>query len=266
MYFENLYRMIFKKQIFRLFFASILVAMVFSHTNAQEEQRADFTNVGVLNLTFGYGIELPFGDLADRFGSNLKFAVGIEKINRKNWIYGLEFNQMFGNNVVEDVLEPLRLENLEVLGADSDFADVFIRQRGLFLGAQVGKLIPFKKKSKSGLRITTTIGVLQHNVRIVDDANSLPQILGQYRKGYDRLTRGLALREFIGYHHISKDRLINFNVGIEFTQGFTRHIRAVDFDTGLAPSSDLRFDGLISLKGTWILPFFEDYEPDEIFY
>ena len=231
-----------------------------------QQSEGNFLNAGMTNISFGYGIEFPFADMADRFGKNLKFTLGAERMTKSNWIFGLEFSYMFGNTVKQDVLASLRISNGEVLGADNAYADVFTRERGLFLGANIGKLIAFNSKSRSGLRITGAFGILAHYVRIQDEARSLPQIEGDYLKGYDRLTRGFALRQFIGYQHVTENQRVNFYIGLEFTQGFTKSVRNVNFDTGLPANKEGRFDGLIGLKAAWILPFFDAYSDEEVFY
>ncbi len=250
-----------------LFFILIFsFASGFSQRTEKSFDEENFLNIGMKNLSFGYGMEFPVGDLADRFSTNLKFTLGAERITKNNWIYGIEFAFMFGDTVKEDPLAQLRLSNNELLGADNDYADVFQRERGAFLGVSFGKIIPFSEKSRSGLRITGAIGILAHKIRIIDESRSLPQIEGDYLKGYDRLTRGLAIREFVGYQHISEDKRINFYIGLEFTQGFTKHVRSINFDTGLAPDPSTRFDGLVSLKAAWVLPFFDDYVDEQVFY
>ncbi|MDF1696183.1 MAG: hypothetical protein P1U56_10140 [Saprospiraceae bacterium] len=239
---------------------------IFTCSSFGQKGKENFLNVGITNLCFGYGVEFPFADLSDRFGRNLKFTLGAERITKSNWIFGLEFSYMFGDTVKEDVLAHLRLSNNEILGADNGYADSFTRERGVFVGANFGKLIPFKANSRSGLRITCAAGLLSHYVRVQDEAGSLPQIEGDYLKGYDRLTRGLALRQFVGYQHIAEDKRVNFYIGLEFTQGFTKSVRDVNFDTGLATNKSTRFDGLIGIKAAWILPFFDDFVDEEVFY
>jgi hypothetical protein len=248
----------------RFFFLLLFVLMGYM-TQAQEDKEG-FSQIGITNLSFGYGLEFPFGDMSDRFNKNLKFTVGAERITGTNWIFGLEFSYMFGDTVKEDVLTNLRLSNGQILGADNGYAEVFTRERGLFIGANFGKLIPFNSSSRSGLRITCAAGILSHYIRIQDEARSLPQIEGDYLKGYDRLTRGFALRQFIGYEHVAENKRVNFYIGLEFTQGFTSSVRAVNFDTGLPSNMEGRFDGLIGLKAAWILPFYDDYVDEEVFY
>jgi len=244
----------------------LICFLLLGHLAKSQEDESSFMKIGMTNFSFGYGLEFPFADLSDRFGKNLKFTLGAERITSSNWIYGLEFSYMFGDTVKEDVLSNLRLDNGNILGADNAYAEVFTRQRGLFIGANIGKLIPLKENSRSGLRVTGAAGILLHYVRIQDEVRSLPQIEGDYLKGYDRLTRGFALREFIGYQHVSANKRVNFYIGLEFTQGFTSSVRSVDFDTGLPSSQERRFDGLVGLKAAWILPFHDDYDAEEVFY
>lgn len=255
-----------KIKILILLLAFVLAGFASEAQSDSDGSDSPWLKVGMTNFSVGYGWEFPLGDLADRFDDNLKFTVGLERITASDWIYGVEFAFMFGDTVKEDVLAPLRLSNNEVLGADNAYADVFMRERGMFLGANFGKLIRLGRNSRSGIRITGAAGLLAHYIRIADEASSTPQIEGAYLKGYDRLTRGLAFREFVGYQHISQDKRVNFYIGLEFTQGFTRHVRAFDFDTGLPSDQSGRFDGLISLKAAWILPFYDDYQDSQVFY
>ena len=237
-----------------------------SQASVNGEVNEGFNKVGITALSFGYGVEYPGGDLADRFSRNLKFTLGAERMTKSNWIFGIEYSFMFGDTVKEDVLAPLRLSNGRILGSDNAYSEVLLRQRGMFLGVNIGKTFTFREESRSGLRVTGAVGLLAHYIRIVEDSRGTPQIEGPYLQGYDRLSRGLAFREFVGYHHISDDKRINFYIGLEFTQGFTKHIRAIDFDSGLPPNQDTRFDSLISLKAAWILPFFDDYVDEQVFY
>lgn len=249
----------------RLLFFAFLFILVANSISAQDKKET-FLDIGMKNLSFGYGVEFPFADLNERYGRYLKFTLGAERLTKSNWIYGYEFSYMFGNNIKEDPLTNLRLPNGEILGADNAYADVFLRGRGLFTGLNIGKLIPLNEKSRSGLRITGAAGILLNYIRIKDEASSVPQIEGDYLKGYDRLTRGFALREFVGYQHVSENKRVNYYIGIEFTQGFTTSVRDVNFDTGQLASKERRFDGIIGLKAAWILPFHDDYVDEEVFY
>ena len=234
---------------------------------AQDDSVSDsFVGTSSMNYSLGLGVDLPMGDLADRFGSNLAFKALVERQSRSNWILGAQFDFIFGNTVKEDPLAGLRLANGNILGDNSTYASVLLRERGAFLGLYVGKVFPLSTKYKSGLKVTLSGGVFQHNIRIVDNERSLPQVGGQYQKGYDKLSRGLGLKEFIGWQYLAEDKRINFYIGFDITQGFTKSVRDYDFNTGKSAESGSRFDGTIGLRIGWILPFYGGYEDEEIFY
>jgi hypothetical protein len=218
--------------------------------NAQEENLSERSKIFSFNI--GYGIEAPGGDLSERYGSNLKFSLGSQYLTGDNLVFELDFNLMFGNNVNEDPLSIFRNSNNSLIAANGDQADVFTRQRGLFIGGIVGKIFS-KPNKQSGLRIAGGAGVLSHNLRFLDESAGFFQINGNYVKGYDRLTRGFALKQQLGYELHSKDGRINLNLVFEFTQGFTKNVREYQFDTGIQDKGR-RLDLLYGLRATWMLP------------
>jgi hypothetical protein len=214
---------------------------------------------GILGFGIGLGANISAGDLKDRYGNNLNFSVGSEYINKNNWTVNGEFLFLFSDNIKEDVLAPYRTSNGTILGDDNQIADIFLRQRGLFLGIGLGKLFPFKKDERSGLKLSLNAGVLQHNIRFTDERNSVGQIRAGRYVGYDRLTRGFSIKETVAYKHLSKDRRLNFEFALDFIQGFTSEVRAYNFDTGL-PTIQSRFDMLIGARIIWNLPFYRGGE------
>lgn len=213
-----------------------------------------------------YGIELPFGDLKDRFGTSFQLGLGLERITDNNLIWGADWKYLFGDNVNEDPLAPLRNIENEILGVDNNPAVVFLRERGMYLGVVAGKLFPLHKNSRSGIRATIGAGMFYHYIRLQDDTNSVPQIAGDYAKGYDRKSLGPSLKQQVFYQYLQQDKKINFYIGLEFLQGFTHNIRPIDFDTQMTNDVS-RFDMILGFKVGWILPIYsENYEDEEIFY
>jgi len=218
----------------------------------------------ILGFGIGIGANFAAGDLKDRYGNNLNFSINSEYITKNNWLINGEFLFLFGDNVKEDVLAPYRTPNGTILGDDNQIADIFLRERGLFLGIGLGKLFPFKEQERSGLKLLIHAGILQHNIRFTDERNSVGQIRAGRYIGYDRLSRGFSLKETVSYKHLSKDRRLNFEFALDFIQGFTSEVRAYNFDTGL-PSIQSRFDMLIGARIIWNLPFYRGGE-DTVYY
>lgn len=208
----------------------------------------------LLHLSGGY--QWPGGDLADRFGANGALGGGLEFLTENNWILGAEGQFLFSKNVGEDPLAILRTPEGDIIGNQRTPASVVLRERGWYAGGLVGRLFTFGREgSRTGLRVSLGAGWLRHKIRIQDDDRSVTQLTGDYRKGYDRLTAGLALNQFIGWQNLAPDRRSNWMIGFEFNQGFTKTRRDWDF-AEMRKLDGNRLDLRFGLRATWTLPFY----------
>ena len=252
------------------YYLLLFLALLFcsnTHLLAQVEYDSDTNSGGVLLAGLTYGGHIPGGDLADRFGKAFDLGLGIDYISKNNWIFGLEGLLLFGQEVKEDVLASLRTPDGGIIGNTRSYANVELRERGLYFGAVVGRLISLSSTNKrSGIRLTLGGGLLQHKIRIQDDPQSfVPQLDDEYKKGYDRLSNGLAFTEYIGYQLLSNNRLINFHAGFEFRQAFTKSRRDFNFDTRMK-EEDNRLDLTFGFKVGWFLPFYIGQPTETIYY
>ena len=99
----------------------------------------------------------------------------------------------------------------------------------------------------------------------MDQRNAFPMVRAGRHTGYDRLTRGFALKETITYKHMSSDRRVNFDIGFDFIQGFTSEVRAFNFDTGL-PTIQSRLDLMAGIRFSWYLAFYKSGTGETIYY
>jgi hypothetical protein len=213
----------------------------------------------ILNFGLGVGVNVPLGDMADRYGSNMNFGLSGEYITKNNWLWNAEFIYLFSENIKEDVLAPFRTKEGFILGDDNQYASLIMKERGFFMGVGIGKIILIKKDARSGIKVAVNGGILQHQITFSDDRNSIGQVRAGRHIGYDRLSRGFSLKETIAYKHLSQDRRLNFEFALDFIQGFTSEVRAINFDTGL-PTNKSRFDMLIGARLMWNLPFYKGGE------
>jgi hypothetical protein len=217
---------------------------------------ADLRNKGkAILFHLSIGAHVPAADLSKRFGQNMAIGGGLERITANNTVLGVEGHYLFGQQVKEDPLTILRTPEGTIIGADGTLADVVFRQRGWYVGANIGRLFIFNEKQRAGIRVTNSVGWLQHNIRVQDDNSSIVQITGDYIKGYDRLTGGITLQQFIGWQKLGVDRRNNWMIGLELSQGFTNTLRDWDFSTRQKLDSrriDLRF----GIRLAWTLPFY----------
>lgn len=230
-------------------------------------QQDRINDTDVLNLGFDYSFQVPGADLKDRFGSSTGLGGKLEYLFKNNLSLSVDGSFIFGRRVKEDPINSLRDSDSLFIGNNFSQANIFLRQRGFYMGFSVGKLFPILKNNKrSGIKVDLGVGLFQHKIRIQDDPESfVPIVAGEYKKGFDRLSNGLSLRQFIGYQHLANNRLINFYAGFEFIEAFTQNRRSINYDTMMVDETE-RFDLLTSFKIGWILPFYIGDKGEEIYY
>lgn len=210
---------------------------------------------------------LPGADLAERFGASFAAGPGFTWKTDKNWVWEAGFDYLFGNNVKikDSIFRLIQTSHQFIIDGNGTPADVSTQERGYFFYVRTGKLLPLRKPNpNSGLLLMAGGGFLIHKIAISVLENTAPQLKGDYKRGYDRLTAGPSLSQFVGYQYLSNNRKYNFFVGLEVQEAFTHSLRDYDFDR-MAPDTQNRLDLLIGLKAGWILPIY-GRAPKEYYY
>jgi len=209
-------------------------------------------------ISVDYGYFIPGGDMADRFGNASKLGGSVIFKTKKNLLMGLSGGFIFGDKVNQPgLMDAISTSTGQIIGLDGLYAEVRIFERGYNLNLSVGKVISFNKPNpNSGIILLGGPGFIQHKIRIEPIGNTVPALRDDYLKGYDHLTNGLALHEFIGYVLFSNKQLINFYGGFEFIQGFTEGRRDYNFDNPLEKEGK-RIDLLYGIKLGWVLPLYK---------
>lgn len=217
-------------------------------------------------ISGSYSFQVPGGDLDERFGTSSSVGPSFMIKTKQNILLGADFDFIFGGKINQPgVFDSILPSDGKFVNKYGDLSKVLITERGFFLGGKVGKIIPFfKKNPNSGILISLRAGLLQHKIRIENENNNVPQILGDYKKGYDRLTNGFSMSEFIGYMYFSKSQVANFYIGFEFYQAWTENRRSIDFAT--MKHDDLkRHDYLYTFKLGWLFPILKR-QPKEYYF
>ncbi len=235
------------------------LAILFCHTGETKAQfsiRDTTLSFPMIGIVTSY--QLPGGDLADRFGNNLNVGAVFQWKFRNNILIGLEGNFLFGENVKENsFLDAFKTPDGNIIDGNGQYAIVALRERGFKFEIKTGKIFPIIGPNKnSGLMTTLGVGFIQHKIRIETPSGNIPYLEGEYKKGFDRLTNGLSLTEFLGYMNFSNHKLVNFYAGIECTQGFTKNKRAQNFDTGIQDTKS-RTDLLFGIRLGWVFPIYK---------
>lgn len=233
----------------------IIIFLLF--TTAISAQRVSDTCMNVPMITVNFSGQKPYGDLAKRFGENLCVGGSFLFKHRKSWIIGVEGAYFFGKNVKEDVLTQMRTSDGFMIDNEGFPGDLRVTERGFNSYVIVGKVFPkLGTNPNSGLLINLGFGYLQHKIKLYDAGQKIAAVKGDMAKGYDRLSGGFAMQQFIGYMYLSNNRLVNVIAGFEFQEAFTKSYRGFNYDTGLTDTK-LRKDYLIGFRISWILPLYK---------
>jgi hypothetical protein len=244
---------------------AIIFLLVFVGISSQAQHAR---NEGKIILaSFSYGVDIPMADLASRFGINFAAGTALDIQTEHNFILGTQFRFLYGEKVKQDILAPLRNEDGLLFNDDLSISDIQPKQRGWSVSASIGKLIPASKKHpRSGIIVSLGAGFMEHKIFMQNELlTKISLLFGEYRKGYDRLTNGLMLSQYAGYQHLSANRRINFRIGTEIYENFSKNRRNFDFDSRKRDIKG-RFDVLWGFKLAWTLPFYISENPDEIRY
>jgi hypothetical protein len=204
--------------------------------------------------------QLPYGDLSQRFGSNMSVGGAALYKFQNNFLISLDGNYFFGKNVKEDVLSSLKVytESGESFVIDNEGypADLRVTERGWNLTLNVGKIFYIGGQNKNrGIHYQLGLGYFQHKINLYDAQQRIAAIKGDRVKGYDRLSLGPCVYQYLGYTYLSSNRFVNFTIGIEMYYAITQNVRYYDYATASVDNKK-RKDGLWGIKFGWILPVY----------
>lgn len=248
--------------------SGLALFLLFFSFNGNAQRNVRDSVVATPWISVHYGLNWTGGDLADRYGLLNHIGGFIGYKTRKNWIYGVDGSFIFGNDIrVTDLFNHLIDSKGNITDQNGDIATVRVLSRGFYADANVGKILPVLSPNKnSGIYLSLGVGYLSHKMRIETQDHVVPQIELDYRKGYDRLTGGVNVQEFVGYAFMANQGVFNFYGGFYAQQGFTYNQRTVFFDQPDTPvSTDVRFDVQYGFKVAWLIPVYKRM-PKEYYY
>jgi hypothetical protein len=248
----------------KLLIISVSLQLLHSHLLAQVNPKDSAINAPMIGLS--YAFQLPEGDLKNRFGFNSSIGVHFLNKTKKNWIWGVDWTFTFSpqSQVKESfsLFDSINTDNGNVVDANGEYATLLFYERGWTSSVKFGKLFPlWGQNNNSGICVLTGLGYMQHRIRIEDKFNRAPQVSKVYRKGYDRLTSGIMVSQFVGYLFLGNSRLLNFYGGFEVMAGFTKSRRSFNFDT-MEQDLQKRLDIYFGPRIGFILPLYKKMPKD----
>lgn len=229
-----------------------LIGLMIQSANAQTI--AD-TSMNLHMVSFHMSGNLPGGDISNSYGAHMGIGGSYMFKTQGNWMLSADLTFIAGSVFKADsIFNNLIDEYGDFINTYGEIGEVNFYERGFYTGLKAGRLFPiFGPNPNSGLLLTLSGGLLQYKTLVHQDGRDIPSIIEDYSKGYDRLTNGFGLSEFIGYLHLDSHDPINFYVGLEFTQAWTKNRRSWNFDL-MGPENQLKHDYIFGIRFGWIFP------------
>ena len=257
------------------YFAIGFILLVFCPEKSPAQNRkknieTDICN-RILNFQFHYTYELPQADLSSRFGTIHNAGFGGLMKSKTNWLCGFDVSYQFGIELNENVTQSILINLTNSTGTISNGSGTpgtyYLGMRGLNSFIKGGKLFNLTKNSpNSGIALMGGAGFLTHQISITTPQNNIPTLTDDLKKGYDRLTMGFALTQFVGYFFQGKNRMTNFYVGVDIIEAFTKSTRGFNYDM-MQPDNDRRLDIVIGPRFCWMIPvYLASKNQDEFYY
>ena len=249
----------------KLFVLIVLLIAVLGNASAQRKADIELRNNAIDTSTFmvwtgaNFAYQFPFGTLKETFKSNMNIGFDVTLKSASNWTYSFDFNYLFGSKVRNqaDILgADMLTSNGDLIDGNGMKATIYFEGRYWNLSLGLGKIIPFGKWRNSGLWIRMNAGYFEHKVRINDPDSQIPQLSGDYKKGYDQRAGGFCLTEFVGYVFMRKVRVASFYAGLEISEIWTKSNRNYSFLL-MGKDESKKFSVLLGPKIGWIIPLYE---------
>jgi hypothetical protein len=221
-------------------------------------------------LKFSYAVQLPGENLAKRFGVNSNIGLNFSVKTKNKWLYGISGTFLFGNNIKENgILDSLKTSSGFIINQNGNPSVVRLFERGFTISLYAGRIFQpqvfrVSPNKNSGIIFYAGPTYIQHKIKIDDIGKQSPQLVEPYPKGYDRLTAGFGMNEFLGYMYLGNNRILNFFAGFDFVQAFTKSQRSFDYDLMRRDTAN-RKDFLYGFRIGWILPLYKK-APREFYY
>ena len=236
----------------------LILTLTIAVNSSIAQQSVKDSTIKASGISLGYSYQIPKKDLANRFGNYSNIEVSFFRKYKSNFEWSINGSYLFGRNVIEpELLSNLTTSQGIVINSGGNPAEIAIDQRGFTATAGIAKVFPvFNSNLNSGIKIKFDIGYIWHKIKIEELDNTVAALTKDKLPGYDRLTGGLFIKQGIGYQFMSNNEMVNFYVGFETGQGFTKSLRTYSYDTAL-PDTESRLDIYYGIRICWMIPFYK---------
>lgn len=215
-----------------------------------------------------YSYQLVRGDFQNESTDIMCIGLDLGLKTKSNWSFDVDFGYFFSGKVkgTDSLFRLITNQIGSIMDGDGVPADIDVDQRAWTLQANIGKIFPISKYHRnSGIQTKIGAGTMQRYIFIKNPENKVAALNNEYKKGYDRLTIGFSLHQYIGYINLSKTKYTCFYAGVELTETFSHRQREWDFS--LMGKDNRSFtDIMIGFKIGWIIPLYKKEYQDTFYF
>lgn len=260
--------MILKKRELSSFMRVLFVMLMFVFVKGNSvAQSIKNEHLNLISVSPSFGYTFPMSDLGQRFKNFGQAGPTVLFKFKNNILLAAEGMVLFGQGYKgEDPLAMIVNANGTITNKYGDLASVARGMRGMQFQIKGGYIFSkFSHNPNSGITITAGAGFFQSKYWIDQRGNNAPQVMGDYPKGYDKLSNGFALTQFVGYTYYHDKNFLNFYAGVEFTEAWTEDRR--DWDFALMRKNERSYTDIsTTIKVGWIITFIERAAEDIYYY
>lgn len=249
-----------------IFLLLLFFFLLLLKTYAQVSLKDSCVNVGYLH--FGAGIGNPSGNWSKKYGILPQIETELGFKSKKNISFTASFGFIYSdkikirNQIFQDI------DTFDGLLIDTNGELVFpdVTAQGWTASMRWGRTFPSllwkDPNPNSGLFIEMGYRCIRHKLNI-QVPSTLPIMLNDYLKGYDRLTFSQGATLLLGYRFFNNKRLLNFTAFSEFSVFHSQNLRGFNYATRSAEPNTV--DVLSSFKIMWCLPLYQR-APENFYY
>jgi len=197
-------------------------------------------------ISISYDHQFPFADLGELFLAFSLPSLSYDLHHRSGFVFSINGGYMFKDTIKQTgVLNDIEKDGFLIDG-EGQIVNVFLFQRGFTISGKVSKKIAIGS-AKNYLQASFGGGFMQHKILLYSEEFALPQVQGEYEKGYDQLSNGFMLEESLLFMHQPTRKSYILFAGLRALQGFTQNRRSYNFDI-MGPNTTKRQDFSIGFQ------------------
>jgi hypothetical protein len=215
-----------------------------------------------------YCYSTPLADLAKETSGIMGVGADLGMKTRSNWSLETGFNYYFSGKVkgTDSLFQWITNSTGAIMDGDGQPAEIDVDQRMWNMRIATGKIFPVSPNYRNaGIQTKIGIGYTQRYIYIKNPDNRVAALSGEYKKGYDRLTGGFSLYQFLGYVHLSSTQYTCFYIGIEAMECFSKRQREWDFSI-MGKDNRSFTDILVGIKAGWVIPLYKKEYQDTYYF